>query len=72
MIFLILSIPFGVLALALYKVLKKAPEKVGYFFPLILTITLPAMYIPITNLVSGSISDKNIELLPIVGYLTIL
>ena len=70
MIFLLFSVPFGMYALALYKVLKKAPEKIGYLLPVMLTMVLPATYLPITETLSNNILDKNIELLPIIGFLT--
>ncbi|AIG98585.1 hypothetical protein AFULGI_00018300 [Archaeoglobus fulgidus DSM 8774] len=55
MIFLTISIPFGVYSLLIYNLTRRAPGK----------ITLPALYLPLTGF------KVSYGLLPVVGYLTI-
>ncbi|WP_143274437.1 hypothetical protein [Archaeoglobus fulgidus] len=64
MIFLTISIPFGVYSLLIYNLTRRAPGKITYLIPPLLKVTLPALYLPLTGF------KVSYGLLPVVGYLT--
>ncbi|AAB89678.1 MULTISPECIES: hypothetical protein [Archaeoglobus] len=64
MIFLIISVPFGIYSLVIYNLTRRAPGKMRYLIPPLLTATLPALYLPLTGF------KVSYDLLPVVGYLT--
>jgi hypothetical protein len=72
-IFLIFpSIIFGTFTAALYLLLKRAHKKIKYSLPVVITLLFPAMYLPLSWIVSKAISDDQFAILPIVGYLMMI
>lgn len=67
--FLIPSAMFGAFTLVSYLLLGKAPKKLRYALPIAITLTLPAMYLPLTEAINKVISENRFEILPVVGFL---
>jgi len=69
--FLIPSIMFGAFTVVVYFALGKAPKKIRYTLPIAITLTFPAMYLPLTGGINKAISENWFEILPVVGFLTL-
>ncbi len=72
LILLIPSILFGAFTAAIYIALKRAHKKIKYSLPVVITLLFPALYIPLSWIVSKAISDDQFAILHVVGYLMMI